>query len=195
MKALVVYSHPCEESYNAAIRDRVVATLKRSGHDVRLLDLYAIGFNPVMGADERRCYHDVSCNEEPVADQVDHIQWADILVFVYPTWWFGLPAMLKGWLDRVWIPHTTFSLPEGKGPLKGEMTNVKKIVVVTTCGATWLVSKFVGEPGRKTIMRGLKNLCCPKCKSLYLAHYKMDSSTPESRTRYLDKIERRLSAL
>ncbi|MEM8838127.1 MAG: NAD(P)H-dependent oxidoreductase [Pseudomonadota bacterium] len=195
MKALVVYCHPCEESFNAAVRDTAIRTLEDNGHEVRLLDLYKEGFNPVMSAEERRCYNDKDCNIDPVADQLELIRWADMLVFVYPTWWFGLPAMLKGWLDRVWIPHETFQLPEGKGPLKGCMENVKKIAIVTTCGATWLQSKVVGEPGRKTIARGLRYLCCPNCNTLYLAHYKMDASTPQSRKGFLAKVERKLAHL
>lgn len=194
MKALVVFSHPCEESYNATLRDVVVSSLKEAGHEVRLLDLYALGFNPVMEADERRGYHDHGDNVMPVRDHVEAISWCDILVFVYPTWWFGLPAMLKGWLDRVWLPHVTFEMPSEAGPMKPKMQHIRKIGVVTTCGASWWISKLMGEPGRKTILRGIRALCAPRCRTLYLAHYKMDSSTPESRSAYLEHVRRRLRA-
>ena len=52
-------------------------------------------------------------------------QWADTLIFVYPTWWYGLPAILKGWLDRVWLPEVSFALPEGKGPIEPLMRNIR----------------------------------------------------------------------
>ncbi|MBD8893848.1 NAD(P)H-dependent oxidoreductase [Roseibium litorale] len=193
MKALVIYCHPCAESFNAAIRDRVVRTLETAGHDVRLRDLYEEGFDPAMGAEERRRYHDEGDNVIPVESYVADIRWCEMLVFVYPTWWFGLPAMLKGWFDRVWVPHVTFGMPTEDQGMRPLMQHIRKIAVVTTCGASWVVSKWVGEPGRKTIMRGMRALCAPGCKTLYLAHYKMDTSTPESRSRYLNLVGRKLS--
>jgi NAD(P)H dehydrogenase (quinone) len=192
MRTLVVYCHPCPESFNAAVKDTVVETLQQGGHDVRLIDLYADGFDPVMSADERRGYHDEGENVLPVAEHVAAINWCEMLVFVYPTWWFGLPAMLKGWLDRVWVPHVTFAMPTETDGMKPKMQHIKKIGVVTTCGATWLISKLMGEPGRKTLLRGMKALCAPGCKSMYLAHYQMDTSTPDSRARYLAKVRQRI---
>ncbi len=172
-----------------------MATLTGAGHEVRLLDLYAEGFDPVMWADERRDYHTQGDNTRPIADHLAHIKWADMLVFVYPTWWFGLPAMLKGWLDRVWVPHETFILPAEDGRIEPAMTHIKKIACITTCGASWWVSKLVGEPGRRTILRGIKALCDPKCRTLYLAHYKMDTSTAKSRATYLRAVETKLARL
>jgi NAD(P)H dehydrogenase (quinone) len=195
MRALVVFAHPVPESFGAAVRDTVVASLKRSGHEVRLLDLYESGFDPIMRADERRVYNDPVVNERPVADQLVHIKWCEILVFVYPTWWYGPPAMLKGWLERVWVPHVTFTMPTATQGARPGMTNIRKLAVVTTCGATWWLSKLVGEPGRRMLLRGIRTLCHPLCRTSYTAHYKMDSSTPESRARYLAKVDRRISKL
>jgi len=192
MRVLVVYCHPCAESFNAAIRDNVVSTLETAGHEIRLIDLYGQGFEPAMSAEERRGYHEPESNAAPVAEHVAAINWCEMIVFVYPTWWFGLPAMLKGWFDRVWVPHGTFEMPTEGAGMKPKMQHIRKIAVVTTCGATWLVSKLMGEPGRKTILRGMRALCAPNCRTLYLAHYKMDTSTPESRDRYLAKIRHRL---
>src|SRR6056297_1986967 len=89
MHILLVYSHPCEESYGAALRDRAVESLKQAGHSVDLLDLYAEGFNPVLDADERRGYHTPGENEKPIADHLARLRKAEGLVFVYPTWWYG----------------------------------------------------------------------------------------------------------
>lgn len=195
MRALVVYAHPVPESFVAALRDTTVAALKQAGHEVRLIDLYAEQFDPVMSADERRQYHDPGINELPVADYIEQIRWCEMLVLVYPTWWFGLPAILKGWLDRVWVPHVTFIMPTAKHGPRPAMQNIRRLVVVTSCGATWLISKWVGEPGRRTVMRGIGTLCHPFCRKTYLAHYKMDSSTPESRACYLAKVRRTLERL
>ena len=77
MRCLVVYCHPCPESLTASVRDTVLGALNRGGHEVRLVDLYAEGFDPVMSTNERRGYHEPGENEKPVADQLDHLRWAD----------------------------------------------------------------------------------------------------------------------
>ena len=195
MKALVVYCHPVPESFNAAVRDRVLAALEKAGHDVRLIDLYAEAFDPVMGRDERRVYHDRGVNEEPVRRHLDQIQWCEMLVFVYPTWWYGLPAMLKGWVDRVFIPHVTFEMPEAGQAIRGRLTNIKRLGIVSTTGAPWWYLEWIiGNPGRRTILRGLRVLCARGCKTLWVSHDKMDHSTPESRAAFLDRVDRKLAA-
>lgn len=193
MRVLVVYCHPCPESFNAAVKETVLSTLLSSGHELRVIDLYGENFQPAMSADERRGYHDEGGNVRPVERHVEAILWCEMITFVYPTWWFGLPAMLKGWLDRVWVPHVTFEMPTETTGMRPKMQHIRKIAVVTTCGATWWVSKLMGEPGRKTLLRGMRVLCAPRCKTLYLAHYTMDSSTPASRAQYLEKVRRKLA--
>jgi NAD(P)H dehydrogenase (quinone) len=116
MRVLVVYCHPCPESFTAAVRDTVLATLAAAGHDVDLVDLYADGFDPTMGADERRTYHEVPRNLDPVRAYAGRLERAEALIFVYPTWWFGLPAMLKGWIDRVWLQGFAFGTTGPGGP-------------------------------------------------------------------------------
>lgn len=193
MRSLLVYCHPCPDSFSAAMRDVCRQTLEKAGYDVRVLDLYAEPFNPVMGEQERRFYHEPDINEQPVAEHIAHIKWCDTLIFVYPTWWYGLPAVLKGWLDRVWVPHVAFTMPTQTTPIRPNMQHIKRVAAITTCGAPWIISKWVGEPGRRTILRGIRALCHPKCKTLYQAHYKMDTATREELGAYLKRIEYKLN--
>ncbi|RUZ23995.1 flavodoxin family protein, partial [Mesorhizobium sp. M7A.F.Ca.US.007.01.2.1] len=150
MRALVVYCHPVPESFCAAIRDTAIDVLMRRGWEVRLLDLYAEKFDPVMGCDERRSYNDQAPQDPALKPHFELLNWAEAILFVYPTWWYGLPAMLKGWLDRVWATDVAFKLPTGKGRIKSLMTHVTKVGVITTCGAPTWWSVVVGQPGRKT---------------------------------------------
>ncbi len=85
--------------------------------------------------------------------------------------------MLKGWLDRVWATDVAFTLPADGARIVSLMTHVKRIGVVTTCGAPWWWSVVIGQPGRKTILRGMRALCARRCRTLFLAHYDMDRST------------------
>ncbi len=193
MHVLVVYCHPVPESFCAAIRDAVAALLQKKGHDVRVIDLYAEGFDPVMPADERRGYNAMQVTDNPFPAHVAHLKWAEAIVFIYPTWWYGLPAMLKGWLDRVWTPDVAFGMPQGGKRIQPLMTQITRLVVVTTCGAPGWWSHVVGHPGRKTLTRGMRALFARGCRTLFLAHYLMDASTDRSRARFLAAVETRLS--
>jgi NAD(P)H dehydrogenase (quinone) len=192
MRCLVVYAHPVESSYCAALRDRAIAALGKANHDVRLLDLYAEGFDPVLSRQERLDYHTPGINERLIRAHLDAIKWAEALVFIYPTWWYGLPAMLKGWLDRVWIPYVTFTLPKDDEPIEGLMDNIVRIVGISTSGASRLWLAMVGNPGRRTITRGLRALCHTRCRTLWLAHYNIDRSTAKSREAFLERVGREL---
>lgn len=195
MRVLVVFCHPCPDSFGAAMRDAALAGLGEAGHDVRLVDLYAEGFSPAMAEDERRRYHDAGVNEAGLEAHIGNLRWAEALVFVYPTWWYGLPAMLKGWLDRTFLPHVAFRMPTETEGIRGNLPNIRRIVVVTSCGASWWLSKLVGEPGRKTLTRGLRAVCHPLCRTRYLALYRMDTAPEPARTGHLDRIRRTLARL
>ncbi len=190
MKALIVYCHPHEASFNAAVRDRVILGLTAAGHDIRVLDLYAMGFDPVLSAQARAEYHTAGDNEREVAEHLAHLRWCEALIFVYPTWWYGPPAMLKGWLDRVWVPHATFGMPQPMKPITRVLTNIRLIAAVSTLGSPWWWWKLgMGEPGRKIMLRGLSVLCAPRCRTLWLALHQMDSASAAKRGRFLDKVE------
>ncbi|MEX0404810.1 NAD(P)H-dependent oxidoreductase [Aquibium sp. LZ166] len=194
MRVLVVHCHPVPESFCAALRDTALQVLKDAGHDTRLIDLYAEKFDPVMGCEERRSYNDHAPTDPALGPHIEALGWAEAIVFVYPTWWYGLPAMLKGWLDRVWALDVVFELDKNGGKIRPLLTHIRKIAVVTTCGAPRWWSHVVGHPGRRTVLRGIRALCGWRCRTLFLAHYRMDQSTPASRAAYLKKVEAKLSA-
>lgn len=194
MNVLVVYCHPCEDSYVHAVCTAVMTGLEKAGHALKRIDLYAEEFRPEMSADERRGYHTAGSNEIPVASHLERLRWAEAIVFVYPTWWYGLPAMLKGWLDRVLIPHVAFTMPTETQGIRGNLNNIRRLAVVTTCGATWWLSKLMGEPGRRTLLRGVRSICHPLCRTRYMALYRMDTVSAEKRQAYLAKVEARMAA-
>ena len=195
MRALVVHAHPVGESFNRALNERVCTTLRAHGHEVRNLDLYAMNFMPVMSEAERLGYHEAGENVLPVREHLDHLAWCNALIFVYPTWWYGQPAILKGWLDRVFVPHVTFAMPEGNAPIQARLQHIGCLGGVSTYGAPWLWTRWVGDPGRRIVMRGLRSLVHPRAKTFWLALHKMDSVSAEERQRFLDKVEKKLAAL
>jgi putative NADPH-quinone reductase len=184
MRALVVYCHPSPESFTAAVRDVVVSRLSAAGAEVEVLDLYAEGFDPVLCRDGWGAYERVPGNRAAVEAHAAAVRRAEALVFVYPTWWYGPPAMLKGWLERVMLPGVAFSNP-AEGRIRPGLTHVRRLGVFTTCGASRWLTWLVGAPGRRTLLRGLRLNCHPRCRTAFAAHYSMDSSTQASRARHL----------
>ena len=196
MRALVVYCHPRTGSFSEAVRDVVVDRLHAAGADVRVADLYARGFEPVLTAGEHAIYETWPDNCAPVARDVEDLRWCDTLIFVYPTWWYGLPAMLKGWLDRVLLPDVAFLMPDAENAtIRPGLGHITRLGVFTTCGASRWLTWLVGAPGKRTLMRGVGFLCRRPLKTAFAAHYLMDSSTPASRERHLKVVARKVDAL
>lgn len=193
MRVLVVYCHPSPESFVAAMRDAAVAGLEQAGHETRVLDLYAEDFDPRFSAKEHAAYPDPAINRAGLEAQIAHLEWAEGLVLVFPTWWYDMPAMLKGWLDRIWLPGVAFDLPPNGGMIRPKLHNIRLMAGVTSCGASWWWSKLVGEPHRRILMRGMRALCAPGCKQLWLGCYRMDSATRNKRDRYLAAVRRRMA--
>ena len=193
MRVLLIHAHPDPDSFNAALKS-AAAEAMAPRHEVREIDLYADGFDPVLTRDAWRAYEDGVPADPVIEAHVEALKWAEALVFVYPTWWYGLPAIMKGWLDRVWLPGVAFTLPR-EGDIKPTMTHIRRLVVITTCGASWALTQLVGAPGRNTLLRGCGFLMGRGCRKTFLAHYSMDDSTPDSRARYLARVTRAMEAL
>jgi putative NADPH-quinone reductase len=195
VKILLVYCHPNPESFTASVRDTAIAALTTAGHEVDLLDLYAEGFDPVMGRAEREGYHTRSANRQPVEAHLARVKAADGLLFIYPTWWYAQPAMLKGWLERVLIPHEAFTMPEGNQPIRGLMTNIRFLGVITSLGSPLWWWWLMGRPGQRILLSGIRALCGVKCQTLWIALHRIDVIGPEARSRHLERVRERLSRL
>ena len=193
MRVLVIYAHPVETSFHAAMHTRVVAALRKAGHEVDDCDLYAEGFNPVLSREERLNYHDTSINQLPVKAYVERLQRADALVFCFPVWCFGLPAMLKGWFDRVLMPGVSFDISDPEH-VKPALTHLKRIAAVTSYGRPRWMAFVMGDPPRKVIKRYLGALTGGKARINYYAYYHMNVATPAKLERHMQRIESLMAA-
>ena len=197
MKILLVYCHPVPTSFNAAIFTKARETLERAGHDLHIIDLYAENFSPVLTRAEREVYNDHP--EQLEAKMPGHIaalRWAEGMVFVFPTWMYGPPAMLKGWLERTWLPGVTFEIAKKKGErTRPLMQHIRRLVVVTTSGspAWWMF--VIRNPGKSLFTRGLRACFNKACKTTWLQLYNMNCVTAGDREKFLGKVERALERL
>ena len=193
-RALVVHCHPLDASFGAAVRDRVLVALHSGGADVRLTDLYADGFEPAFTATDRARHLEPGADPS-IRHHADDLVWCDTLVLVYPTWWAGQPAMLKGWIDRVWVNGVAWTLPEGANRLRPGLRNVRRLVAVTTHGSSKWINMVEGEGGKRTLTRSLRSMCHPLARTTWLALYGLDGASPERRAAFLDRVERGIARL
>ncbi len=192
MRILVVWAHPLADSYSAALKDRAEGALQEAGHEIDLLDLYAEAFDPVLSAQERRDYHEIGPNLRNVQSYVDRLRAAEGLLLVFPTWSFGYPAILTGWLQRVWIPGVAFGLREEGGPIIPGILGIRRVAAITTTGSPWWYVKAVGNPAKKVLKRGHRVMFAKGCRVKWLDLNNMNKDSPRKRTRFLAKVERTL---
>jgi NAD(P)H dehydrogenase (quinone) len=191
MNTLVVHCHPNPASLSAAARDRAVAALTARGADVRVTDLYATGFNPVLSALARERHLEPG-PDPSVADHARDLQWCEHLVLVYPTWWSGPPAMLKGWIDRVWVRDVAFDLPSESSRVHARLRNVRRITVVTTHGSSKFVNAVEGEAGKRLVRRTLRAVCHPLARTRWVAMYGVDTAGADRRAAFLDRVAKKV---
>lgn len=129
MNSLIIFAHPNPRSFNAALKDAALDELRERGGTVRVHDLYGSGFDPVLTTGE---LPGGSVPEDVKALQGD-VAWAELLVLVHPTWWVGVPAILKGYFDRVLSYGFAFRMTESgpEGLLRG-----KAAVILQTAGSS-----------------------------------------------------------
>ena len=129
MNILVVYAHPNPASFNHAVLETVVKTFKANGHTIAVRDLYGIRFDPSLVPADFEAMSKGSVRLD-VAEEQRHIQEAGLLVFIHPVWWFSVPAVLKGWIDRVFSHGFAFSI--GENGVSGLLAGKKAAVFCTT---------------------------------------------------------------
>jgi putative NADPH-quinone reductase len=194
MRVLYIYCHPLPESLHAAIRDEALAGLRSAGHEIDLLDLYAEKFDPVLSEEGRRHYHDTAVNQRGVEDYVARLRNAEILVVQFPTWCFGLPAMLKGFFDRLFMPGVAFDIsdPANVRPLLG---NVRRIVGIATYGRPRLMAIGMGDPPRKIVKRYLRWFCTRRPPVDYLALYHVNVASEAKRKAFIARARSAMERL
>lgn len=196
MRFLVILAHPLKDSFAASAASTVIETLRSRAHTVDFLDLYAEDFDPRLSVAERASYMSHDFDSAAVQPYIDRLKAADGLILVFPQWWFNLPAILKGFIDRVFTPGVAFKLDPDGGRLIPLLGNIKHFWVVTTTGSPWwIVHLYMGNPVKRLLKRGVAAFCSKGLDFRMLALHNMDQSTEEKRKRFLDRIRRDVAKL
>ncbi len=193
MHAAVVVAHPRDDSYAGFLAARAVTGLQAAGHTVEVLDLYRLGFQTAMSPAERIAYHgDDPILDPMVAHHADVVGRAELLVFVYPTWWSGLPAIMKGWLERVMVPGVGFRFDE-RGKVQPGLGHVRRIVGISTYGSPRAAVLAVNDNGRRILTRALRMSCGWHTRTTWLGLYAIDTSTAAERIDFAALVERTMA--
>ena len=160
MRVLIVYAHPSQDSFVGALNKTVCGSLLARGHEVDNLDLYDEGFDPVMSHHMFKNYLDTTQNRAEVEGYVDRLQKADALALVYPVWHDGLPAIMKGFIDRVFLPGVVFEIG-ADGVFRPLLQNIRRLAAVCTYGAHRSRISRVGDLPRRMVIRNLGTLIAP----------------------------------
>jgi len=192
MKILVLYAHPVETSFNSSLHRLILDRLTAAGHDVDDCDLYAEDFDPRLTRAERLAYHDPRGPHDPVDPYVRRLLAAEALVLSFPVWNYGFPAIMKGFLDRVFLPDVSFRMVNGKA--RPSLHTIRKVAAVTTYGGSRFRAALMGNPPKRIVKRVLRLTVKPGAPVSYLAHYSMNRSTPASRERFMAKVAAEMDA-
>jgi putative NADPH-quinone reductase len=188
---LVVASNPGRDPYLRELAVVAGRALARR-HLVVDLDLEAEGFEPAMSASERRAYHTNQPILDPqVARHAGLVAEASALVFVYPSVWFGLPATLKGWLDRVLVPGVAFTF-NAEGRVVPALRHLRAIAGVTVHGPSRREVLRARDGGRRVLLRALRLTASRPPRKAWLALYDYDGTGP---TQYVTRVENVLARL
>ena len=181
MNILIIYTHPNHQSFNYSILNKVKAGISKA-HNVTTIDLYAEQFDPVLKFDEQNRRHDLA-NVAETEKYRRLITAADQLIFIFPIWWGGMPAMLKGFIDRVFVAGFAYSYK--KVGLKGHLQG-KSAWIITTHNTPSFVVPFIQDYGKVLKNQVLKPCGISTVKLTEITS--VEKITDEKRKQILEKI-------
>lgn len=154
-RILLILGHPSGASFCAALAERYVQSAIDAGHEVRQLRLGELDFDPVL----REGYRQIQALEEALSVAQSDILWAEHLTLVYPIWWGGIPALLKGFFDRVFLPGFAFKYRKGNAFPDKLLTGRTAHLLVTMDTPPWYYRWFYRMPGLHQVRKTTLEFC------------------------------------
>ncbi|MGX7203701.1 NAD(P)H-dependent oxidoreductase [Enterococcus pingfangensis] len=189
MKTLIIYNHPYEGSYNHAILESVIKGIKKAHGDYEVIDLDKEKFNPIMTSADLLGFVKHQAVDPMAISYAEKIRKADHLVFIFPIWWELMPAMMKGFIDKVIYPGLTYDYKENGLSMSSRLKKLKSTTVITTMNTPKIMYKFTyGNAVKKALIKGtFKKTGMKNIKWISLNMVKM--STAQKRQKWLENIE------
>ncbi|MEC1507236.1 NAD(P)H-dependent oxidoreductase [Bacillus haynesii] len=189
MQTAVIYAHPNPNSFNGAILNQVIKALEEGKHSYDVIDLYKDRFDPVLLFDEKKRRSDMKHDPE-TAEYRRIVKNADHLIFIYPLWWGGMPAIMKGFIDRVFAAGEAYTY-QGKLP-KGLLKARTASVYYTADAPSWYLRFWRRDADWVTVKDVMLKFCgVRRVRRLLFAGVK--DSSEEKRTQWLDRVYRSIA--
>ncbi|TWM25978.1 FMN-dependent NADH-azoreductase [Bacillus paralicheniformis] len=189
MQTAVIYAHPNPNSFNGAILNQVIKALEDGKHSYDVIDLYKDRFDPVLLFDEKKRRSDMKHDPE-TAEYRRIVKNADHLIFIYPLWWGGMPAIMKGFIDRVFAAGEAY-IYQGKLP-KGLLKARTATVYYTADAPSWYLRFWRRDADWVTVKDVMLKFCgVRRVKRLLFAGVK--DSSEGKRTQWLDRVYRSIA--
>jgi NAD(P)H dehydrogenase (quinone) len=183
LKILIIDGHPATSSFCTSLADVYERSARGAGFDVRRINLREMSFDPILHLG----YHEIQALEPALVQAQQDILWAEHLVWVFPTWWVGVPALLKGFLDRALLPGFGFKYHKND-PFWDKLLKGRSARVITTMDSPVYYNWFMyRSEGHINFRKGVLEFCGIKPVRTTVFGG-MKSSTPEKRTKWLDKV-------
>lgn len=192
MKVLLIFGHPNRNSYNGAILTALIEELETLKYQYKVKDLYQEEFNPVLSLDEHENQYK-GIYKEDVKSYHDKIKWADHIIIVFPIWWMGAPAIVKGWIDRVLV--SGFAYEAGENGVEGLLTD-QTMTLITTYGRSEknMIATGMRDAIEKVLVDGTLKFCGFK-ETIHKNLYKVTSISDGERTEMLKEVKELVKGL
>ena len=184
-RILVINGHPDPESFNAALAEAYTTSARGAGAEIQQLNLIDLDFQPIL----KYGYRKRTELEPDLLRALDLIKSADHLVWVFPMWWYGIPALMKGFIDRTFLPGITFEYVDGKAIPKKLLKGKTARIIITADTPRWYDRIIMGKPALRQFKKGTLEFCGIKpVKVTYLSIIK--GSSPEKREKWLTQVRK-----
>ena len=193
MNVVVVLGHPSAESFCAAIFERIIRALElHSSHGVTAIRLADEKFATAMSTAERVAYEtETPLISDETKRHAEVLLQAEALIFVYPTWWSGLPAQLKGWLERVFVLGVAFRFNKNS-KIRPNLQNIRHIIGVSTYGSPWRYVKLINDNGRRALTRAIRMSTGFRTRSMWCGIYALDTCTQQQREEFVNETVQKI---
>ena len=184
MKSLIVYAHPWDGSFNHHILEITKDALSKKGNEVDVIDLHEDKFNPVFSKEGLKLFSKGEYHDPQAADYAKRLKASDEVIFIFPIWWYGVPAILKGFFDKVFLNGHTYD-QDNKGEMTGRLKTKNAIALTTANIDEYTLTNFLGNPIDTQYLNGIMKLCgAEETKWIHCATVQ----DPESREKFVERI-------
>ncbi|PCE63976.1 NAD(P)H-dependent oxidoreductase [Sediminicola luteus] len=203
MRVLIVFNHPYEKSYCNAVLEAVQKGLSRAGHSIDLIHLDEDGFDPVMRAKDLKAFVTAAKDSQASYEALDplvkaykiRLQAADFLIFIFPIWWELMPALTKGFIDKLIFPGIAYDYNDKGNRMLGRLKQLKGVHMITTMNTpAWAYRALFGNAIKKAVLFGtFWKIGVPNRKWISLNYVKFTSQ--QKREKWLEKLTKRYANL